>query len=484
MTILYMSSEAVPFAKTGGLGDVAGSLPRALAASETVVLLMPGYKTEAIRLSQAAVVDEFTLPVGTRTYAAVVRKFAVSPRFSACFIHNEHFFGRSGLYGDDSGDYPDNFARFLFFQKAALEYASRSGLQADILHCNDWQTAFIPLLARSEGYAGHFARSRSVFTIHNLGFQGIFPAAAFTETGLPSHLFSPEYLEFYGDLNCLKAGIIFCDRLLTVSPTYAREIVAPEQGFGLDGLLAKFSPKLSGILNGVDYGQWDPIHDPFIARKYSSASLADKTANKESLFSELEFAGEPNSPLVVMISRISQQKGVDLLPRLLPALFQEGVFFVLLGTGDRLLTGEISALAGRFPERMRFLNGFDERMAHRLQAAGDLLFMPSHYEPCGLNQIYALRYGTVPVVRATGGLDDSVEAFDPASGKGTGFKFQGNGVDAPLAVMRSALELFADRRRWRKVQENGMAKDFSWERVVPAYLQLYKNILLEDTQHV
>lgn len=484
MTILYLSSEAVPFAKTGGLGDVAGTLPRALSASETVMLLMPGYKTDAIRRSQAVIVDEFTLAIGSLTYAAVVRKLDVSPSFSACFIHNEHFFGRGGLYGDESGDYPDNFARFLFFQRAALEYVRRSGLQADILHCNDWQTAFVPLLARSGEYAASFAKSRSVFTIHNLGYQGIFPAAAFAETGLPSRLFSPEYLEFYGDLNCLKSGIIFCDRLLTVSPTYAREILAPQQGFGLEGLLNKFSPKLSGILNGVDYGQWDPAHDPFISRRYSLGALADKTANKEALFAELELAGDRRSPLVIMISRISQQKGVDLLPRLLPALLQEGVFFVLLGTGDRVLTGEISALAGRFPGRMRFLNAFDEGLAHRLQAAGDLLFMPSHYEPCGLNQIYALRYGTVPVVRATGGLDDSVEAFDPASGLGTGFKFQGNGVDAPLAAMRDALELFADPRRWRKIQENGMAKDFSWERVVPDYLQLYKNILLEDTQHV
>lgn len=484
LNILFFSSEAAPFAKTGGLGDVAGALPRTLAAGETVTLIMPGYRTEPIRRSQAVVADEFTLAIGPRTYAAVVKKLAVSPRFSVCFIHNEHFFGRDGLYGDETGDYIDNFSRFLFYQKAALEFLSRSDLPADILHCNDWQTALIPLLARSEGYASRFVGSRTVFTIHNLGYQGIFPAAAFSETNLPGRLFSPEYLEFYGDLNCLKAGVIFSDRLLTVSPTYAREIVTPEHGFGLDGLLAKFSGKLSGILNGVDYGQWDPRSDPFIARRYSSGRLEEKSANKEALFGELGLAGDRGSPLLVMITRLSQQKGIDLLPRLLPALFAEGFFFVLLGKGDRSLTAEMTALAGRFPERMRFLDAFDEGLAHKLQAAGDLLFMPSHYEPCGLNQIYAMRYGTVPVVRATGGLEDSVEAFDAAGGRGTGFKFQGKGVDAPLAALRCARELFADRGRWRKLQENGMAKDFSWEQAAPRYLHLYRNILLEGTQHV
>jgi starch synthase len=484
VNILYLSSEAVPFAKTGGLGDVSGALPRVLAASEKVTLLMPGYRTEAIRRSRTDVVDDFSLRIGAETHGAVIKKTAASANYSVCFVHNDHFFARDGIYGDDAGDYPDNFTRFLFFQKAALEYARRNNLRFDIIHGNDWQTALVPLFMRIDPLAAYFAGTKSVFTIHNLGYQGIFPAAAFAETALPPYLFSPEHLEFFGDLNCLKSGIIFSDRLLTVSPTYAREIVSRDQGFGLDGLLAKYAFKLSGILNGVDYSQWDPQDDPFIVQRYSVRSLPEKTKNKEALFSELGLAGKSHSPLMIMISRISQQKGMELLPRLLPLLFQEDIYFVFLGKGDRSLTAEIADLAGRFPGRLKFLNAFDEKMAHRLQAAGDLLFMPSAYEPCGLNQIYGLRYGTVPIVRATGGLDDSVQEFDPATLRGTGFKFRGNDIAAVLAVIRNALRLFRDRSLWSRIQENGMAMDFSWERAAASYLTLYKNISLEDTQHV
>lgn len=484
MNILYLTSEAAPFAKTGGLGDVSGALPRVLAASEKVTLLMPGYRTAAIERSRADVVDDFSVRIGTENHAAVINKSAVSANYSVCFVHNDHFFARDGIYGDDAGDYPDNFTRFLFFQKAGLEYARRNNLRFDIIHGNDWQTALVPLFMRIGPLAAHFAGTKSVFTIHNLGYQGIFPAAAFAETALPPYLFSPEHLEFYGDLNSLKSGIIFSDRLLTVSPTYAREIVSPAHGFGLDGLLAKYAYKLSGILNGVDYSQWDPQDDPLIVQRYSARSLPEKARNKEALFSELGLAGKSHSPLMIMISRISQQKGVELLPRLLPLLFQEDVVFVFLGKGDRSLTAEIADLARRFPQRLRFLNAFDEKLAHRLQAAGDLLFMPSAYEPCGLNQIYSLRYGTVPIVRATGGLDDSIQEFDAATLRGTGFKFTGSDIAAILAVIRNALRLFNDRGLWRRIQENGMAMDFSWERAAASYLEIYENMPSEEPQHV
>jgi starch synthase len=328
-----------------------------------------------------------------------------------------------------------------------------------------------------------FQKVKTVFSIHNLGYQGIFPAVSFAETGLPAHLFSPDYLEFYGDLNCMKAGIIFSDRLVTVSPTYAREIVSAEKGFGLDGLLTKFSSKLSGILNGVDYSLWDPGNDPFIAYRYSARSLQGKKKNKQALFSELGITGDSRSPLLVMISRISEQKGIGLLPELLPVLLQEKVHFILLGVGDRSWSEKLEALAARFPQRLTFLNCFDEKLAHRLEAAADILFMPSAYEPCGLNQIYSLRYGTVPVVRATGGLEDSVQEFDSGTLQGTGFKFQGSSAQEIMAVIRNALRLFADRDLWRKIQENGMEMDFSWEQVVPEYMNLYKKMLVEDTQY-
>ena len=382
-----------------------------------------------------------------------------------------------------SADYADNFIRYLFFQKAVLEFIRRNELHFDIIHCNDWQTAMVPLFMKLEPQAALFKGTKTVFSIHNLGYQGIFPASSFMEAALPAYLFSPEYLEFYGNMNCMKAGIIFSDRLVTVSPTYAREIVTAEKGFGLDGLLSKFSSKLSGILNGVDYSQWDPRNDPFIASRYSSSALAGKAKNKRALFAELGIRGDDRSPLMVMIARISEQKGVDLLPELLPLLLREDIHFIFLGVGDRAWTETLAALARRFSSRMTFLNRFDEKMAHLLEAAADLLFMPSSYEPCGLNQIYSLRYGTVPIVRATGGLEDSVQEFDPATLRGTGFKFKGNDVNGIMAVIRKALRLIADRDLWQKLQKNGMEMDFSWERVVPEYLNLYKNTLAEDTQH-
>ena len=483
MNILFITSEAVPFAKTGGLGDVAGVLPRALAASETVSLAMPDYMTENIRMLRPAQVDEFTLQIGAEIYPVVIKKAEISKNFSVFFVANERFFGREFLYGDAAGDYPDNFLRFLFFQKAVLAFIGRRGLHFDVIHCNDWQTALVPLYVKSGSPPSLFSGTKTVFSIHNLGYQGIFAPGVFKQSGLPDHLFSPEYLEFYGNLNCMKAGIIFSDHVVTVSPTYAREIVLPDKGFGLDGLLKKYSFKLSGILNGVDYSLWNPASDPFIGFRYSPGALAEKKKNKLSLFAELGIAKDGRLPLLVMISRISEQKGITLLLELLPVLLKEKVHFILLGVGDRPLTERLAGVAAHFPDSMSFLNYFDERRAHQLEAAGDILFMPSVYEPCGLNQIYSLKYGTVPVVRATGGLDDSVQEFDPATRQGTGFKFTGPDAAGVMAVIRKALRYHADEGLWRVIQKNGMAMDFSWERTAPKYLDLYTKILVEDTQH-
>lgn len=483
MNILFITSEAVPFAKTGGLADVSGVMPRVLAKSETVSLMMPGYRVEAIEKTGAKQVDEFTIPIGGGSHRASIRKFAVSEKFSVFFVGNDDFFNREFLYGGPAGDYPDNFLRFLFFQKAGLEFIRRQGLHFDIVHCNDWQTAMVPLYMKTATQAEFFRGGRSVFAIHNLGYQGIFSAAAFTDTGLPPRFFSPDYLEFYGKLNWMKAGIIFADCLVTVSPTYAKEILLPEKGFGLDGLLGKHAYKLKGILNGVDYSQWDPRVDPFIARKYTAFSLAGKKENKVEFFTRLGITQSPQVPLIAMISRISEQKGIELLLQSLPVLLQKEIHFVFLGVGDRAGTDRLQEMASRFPERMTFLNRFDEGMAHRLQAAADILFMPSAYEPCGLNQIYAMRYGAVPLVRATGGLEDSVQEFDPATRRGTGFKFAGSRVEDVLPAIRKFLHCYADPDLWQQIQKNGMAMDFSWERVVPEYMALYKATLLEEPQH-
>ncbi len=483
MNILFISSEAVPFAKTGGLADVSGVLPKIMAKSETVSLVIPGYKTESIAKAQATVVDEFPVGIGRGEYPASIKKIDGSRGFSVFFVGNEFFFGREYLYGDRSGDYADNFLRFLFFQKAALAFIRRNGLHFDIIHCNDWQTALVPLYMRIGVEESYFKASRIVFSIHNLGYQGIFNAGAFKDTGLPVAYFSPEYIEFYGKLNCMKAGIIFSERLVTVSPTYAREILLPEHGFGLDGLLRKHACKLTGILNGVDYSLWDPAVDPHIGHSYSAGSMAGKRMNKTELLARLGIEPSGEVPLMAMISRISEQKGVELLLQLLPVLLQEKLHFIFLGVGDRAWTEKIQEMAARHAKRMTFLNRFDERMAHRLEAAADILLMPSVYEPCGLNQIYAMRYGTVPLVRATGGLEDSVQEFDAATGRGTGFKFRGAGIEDALRAVRRALHCFADRDLWRQIQKNGMEMDFSWARVVPEYLKLYNIILAEEPQH-
>jgi len=479
LNILFFTSEAIPFAKTGGLGDVGGLLPKALAESERVFLFMPDYMTDNIDHLKATPIDSFSVQISGKTFPAVVKKVLVSPNLSVFFVSNDHFFARQFLYGDSSGDYPDNFIRFLFFQMAALEFVKKNHLHFDIIHCNDWQTALIPLFLKLEGNPAFFKKARIVFSIHNLGYQGVFTGDQFKETGLPSYLFSPEYLEFYGQLNCMKAGIIFSDWILTVSPTYAKEILSAENGFGLEGLLNKFSFKLSGILNGVDYSQWDPQIDPFIACNYSIQSLDRKIKNKQHLFGELGISKNSQVPLLALISRISAQKGIELLLKLLPALLKEDLHFIFLGVGDGFWTEKLKEMEGLFARDMTFLNYFDEKMAHQLEAAADILFMPSIYEPCGLNQIFSLKYGTVPIVRATGGLEDSVQEFVPGAGQGTGFKFKGNDTEEITAKIKEVLTMLANKKIWREIQKNGMSMDFSWHKVVPQYLALYNKILKE-----
>jgi len=483
LNILFFTSEATPFAKTGGLGDVGGLLPKALAASEKVFLIMPDYMTENIIKIKATPIESFSVQIGSETFSAIVKKAIISPNFTVFFVSNEHFFAREFLYGDSSGDYPDNFVRFLFFQLAAMEFVNKNHLHFDIFHCNDWQTAMIPLFLKLNYQSALFEKTKVVFSIHNLGYQGTFAGSLFKETGLPSYLFSPEYLEFYGKLNCLKAGIVFSDWIVTVSPTYAKEIVTAEKGFGLDGLLKKFSFKLSGILNGVDYSQWDPQIDPFIASQYSAQSLDRKMPNKQKLFSELGIAKNSRIPLLALVSRISAQKGMDLLLRLLPVLLKEDLHFILLGVGDGFWTEKLKELAYHFADKMTFLNYFDEEKAHQLEAAADILFMPSIYEPCGLNQIFSLKYGTVPIVRATGGLEDSIQDFDPATRRGNGFKFNSNNIEEIITLIKRVLTIYENRDLWREIQKNGMMVDFSWQKVVPKYLALYNKIITEVPQN-
>ncbi|MBN2400638.1 MAG: glycogen synthase [Candidatus Aminicenantes bacterium] len=483
MEILFIASEAVPFAKTGGLADVAGILPQFLAEKSNVSLMIPEYLTEKIRSLTLETVDFFPIPIGSRSFPAEIKKANLTPRLSVYFITQEYFFARKYLYGDAHGEYSDTFYRFLFFQKAIVEFIRRQEIFFDIVHCHDWQTALIPLLIKSPPSPSLLLKTKIVFSIHNLGYQGIFPGNLFSETGFEDYLFSSDYLEFYGNINFMKAGIIFSDWLLTVSPTYAREILSPEKGFGLDGLLNKFSFKLSGILNGVDYSQWAPENDSFIDYPYSRVTLAEKRKNKEALYAELNISTDCNWPLLVVISRIAKQKGIDLLLNIFPILLKENLHVIILGEGEAHLTQKLQAMADQFPNRSTFLNFFDERMAHRMEAAADIFFMPSIYEPCGLNQIYSMKYGTVPIVRATGGLEDSVSEFDPHTGHGTGFKFSGDSISEIMLLIKKVLAMYQNPQVWRQIQENGMLRNFAWEMVVPEYISIYNKIMREDRNH-
>jgi starch synthase len=483
LDILFVATEAVPFAKTGGLADVAGILPKVLAKSEMVSLIIPEYMTEQIRGFSLETVDSFPIQIGSQYFQAKIKKAIISPCFIVYFVSEEFFFAREFLYGDSSGEYPDNFLRFLFFQKAIVEFIRRREICFDIIHCHDWQTALIPLLIRLTSPAPFLLKTKFVFSIHNLGYQGIFNGNLFKETGLPEYLFSPDYLEFFGNISFIKAGIIFSDWLVTVSPTYAKEILFSEKGFGLEGLLKKFSFKLSGILNGVDYSQWNPETDHYIDYPYSWRTLETKSKNKQALYAELQISENIQTPLITLISRITEQKGIDLLLNLFPILFKEDLRFIILGEGESLWTEKLRRAADQFPDNLTFLNRFDERMAHRLEAAADIFFMPSHYEPCGLNQIYSMKYGTVPIVRATGGLEDSITEFNQNTEKGTGFKFSSNNTFEIMLLINKALNLYHNNKVWRQIQENGMMLDFSWETVVPEYMKLYNKILGEEGNH-
>lgn len=480
MNILFVASEAVPFAKTGGLADVAGILPRIMAKTETVFLFIPDYQTEPIERTAALIVDRFLVKIGNRNFPALIKRKNIGKNFHLFFVSQKLFFARKFLYGDSSGDYLDNFYRFLFFQLAIVEFVKRNKMSFDVVQLNDWQTALIPLFLKMQSAEPESKKGITFLTIHNLGYQGIFDSFYFKEMGLPDYLFSPEYLEFYGGINFLKGGIVFADHLLTVSPTYAKEIMTPEMGFGLDGLLRKYAFKLSGILNGVDYSLWNPQRDPLIFQRYSSASLSRKRKNKTRIFEEFGISDASRRPLIVMITRLAVQKGVELLFEAFSDLMKEDLFLVILGTGDRVFEEKLRKLAASFKTKMKFFNFFDEKLAHRLEAAGDILLMPSLYEPCGLNQMYSMKYGTVPVVRATGGLDDTVEDFDKITRTGTGFKFRGIDRNPFLSAVYRALELFPDRENWEAIQRNGMAADFSWDRAAGEYLTLYKNKLAQE----
>jgi starch synthase len=464
--ILMVASEAAPFAKTGGLADVMGSLPAALTRlGDEVAVLLPRYRTISAPMDR--IYENLPVRVGPRYFSMGIDQI-VRQGVRYLFADCPPLYDRAGIYNEAGVDYPDNHIRFAALCQAAIEVARRI-FRPDVFHAHDWQAGLIPVLLR-ENFAGDptFFGSRSMLTIHNLGYQGNFPASALADLDLAPSLLHMEGLEFFGGLSFLKAGIVWADAVTTVSPTYAREIQTPEFGFGLDGLLRSRAGKLSGILNGVDYQEWNPETDRYLTANYSARDLSGKRAAKLALLAEMGLAPDADRLLLGIVSRFAHQKGMDLVAEAFAELRTEDFAMATLGSGDAPLEAAFQAMAAAQPDRFAIRIGYDDRLAHRIEAGSDIFLMPSRYEPCGLNQIYSLRYGTVPLVHATGGLDDTVE-------KETGFKFTVLSAANLAAAIREALAAFADRKAWTARMRLGMAKDFSWEASAAQYQTLYRN---------
>lgn len=473
MRILFIASEALPYAKTGGLADVIEALPRALIKmGHEVAVFLPRYR--GIK-SFSTVMPSITIPQGTLLRFPAITSGSLLRGVRYFFLDDPLYFDRPGIYGEQSGDYPDNAERFTEFSRAAIELA-KYVWTPDVFHCHDWQTAMIPVLLRSS-YADDPAVKDIpvVFTIHNIGYHGIFPPDSLVRAGIPQGLFHPAGIEFFGNVNFLKGGLVYSDYLTTVSRKYAKEIQTPEFGFGLDGVIRSRADRLVGILNGVDYSAWSPERDSLIPAKYSSKDLEGKKACKEKLLEEFQLLrDDPHRPVIGIVSRFADQKGFDLIAAIARDLMHEEVLLAILGTGDRRYEDLFRALAHDFPGRVGVKVTYDNNLAHLVEAGADMFLMPSRYEPCGLNQIYSLRYGTVPIVRATGGLDDTIEPFDLEHGTGTGFKFYEYSGGALLHSLRQALHYYSDEGVWKRIQLNGMAKDFSWNTSAAEYAKLYE----------
>ncbi len=470
--ILMVASEATPFAKTGGLADVAGALPAALAPlGHSLAVLLPRYAGVDVK-SARRVYDPLPVRVGVTRYDCVLY-LAGSGGVRFYLLDCPPLFDRPGLYGEDGIDFPDNHIRFAVLAKAALAVA-RHLFRPDVFHCHDWQAGLVPAFLRANFAADPtFLASRTLFTIHNLGYQGLFPRTVLPETGLDPSVFRPDGMEFFGKLSYLKAGIAFSDRLNTVSPTYAREIQTPEYGFGMDGALRARADALTGILNGVDYSDWNPETDSHIPARYSERDLSGKRLCKLHLLREFGLPEDAaDRPLAGIVSRFTRQKGADLVAAAAGRMASEGILLAALGTGEPEYEELFLRMAALHPGRVAVRIGFNNGLAHRVEAGSDMFLMPSQYEPCGLNQIYSLRYGTVPVVRATGGLDDTIDID-------TGFKFAEYSAEAMLGAVRAAAETFRDRRGWEEMMRRGMRRDFSWGAAAAAYSALYERLLAE-----
>lgn len=479
LKVLFAASEMAPLVKTGGLGDVAGDLPRALAAlGVEVTLALPHYQAiQAGRHGFEPAGFSLRVPVGQTIWPADVWQ----GRLHSCPVYllgNRDLFARGGIYGYGSGDFGDNALRFAFFNRAVLELAKSLGPRLDVLHVNDWQTSLLPAYISSGRAQGTpLQDAATVLTIHNLAYQGLFERDEFRLTGLPAYMNQMQGMEFWGRISYLKAGLVTAQAITTVSPTYAREIITPQGGQGLEGVLAGRSGDLHGILNGVDYEKWSPQEDASLPARYGPAWLEGKRECREALVNAFGLEKPDQKTMVVgFVGRFTDQKGVDLIAGAIPDFMDKNIRFCLLGTGDPQLEERLKVLSWQYPGKVGVRVDFDEDLAHLIYGGSDLFVMPSRFEPCGLSQIYALRYGSPPLVRATGGLLDTVEPFDPKTGQGSGFLFQEPEPEALSQALSKALSLWEQPQLWRRLMLNAMRQDFSWDKSARAYRDLYRQL--------
>ena len=480
MNVFFIASEASPLAKTGGLADVIGALPQALHAyKHKLTVIMPYYR----QIIDATDVNITPIKKSISIWADGINR--------NCPIHQLHLAGvtfllveqddlynRKGLYGTTDSEYEDNFLRFVLFNRVALELAAQSSENVDILHCHDWQTGLIPLLLRSQ--YGHFPKlgqTKTVFTIHNLAYQGIFPAEWMRRMGIPTQHFHHDGFEFYGQINCMKAGIMMADAITTVSETYAKEILTPEYGCHLDGFLIRHQSKLSGIVNGIDINVWDPANDPLIPHTFSTKNIAGKKKCKLALQAFCGFPLSESTPLLTLISRLAEQKGIGLLLPNIEAWMNRGMQLVILGSGDPDIEKSLKKFATKYPDNLFFMSDFNEPLAHKIYAGGDIFLMPSLFEPCGLGQLIAMRYGNVPVVRSTGGLCDTVTDYNVSKKQATGVHFSNATAKALNDAVNETITLFQKPAVWSRIRNNALRRDSSWDRSSLLYARLYTDLI-------
>ena len=477
MHIAFVASECVPYSKTGGLADVVGALPRALASlGHQVSVYLPRYRQTKLADAET-VVHSITVPFDDKYRFCSVATAGTSAGVKFYFVDYPSYFDREALYGTSAADYPDNAERFALFSRAVLEASKILGVP-HVFHCHDWQSALVPVMLRTL-YAEDpaFREVGTVFTIHNMGYQGLFPPDILPLLMLPWDLLTMSKMEFFGQVNFLKGALAFSDFVTTVSKKYSQEIQTTEYGFGLEGVLRNRAATVTGILNGVDYDEWSPQTDKFSVAKYLPQDLSGKLKCKQDLLNAFGVTNaDPKVPVIGIVSRFAAQKGFDLIAQIMDRLAREEMIMVVLGTGDKPYEDMFVRLNKQFPNKIAIKVAYDNAIAHKIEAGADMFLMPSRYEPCGLNQIYSLKYGTVPIVRATGGLDDTIEPWDARTGKGTGFKFTEYTGEALLATVKQALLAYRDQSSWQTLMRNGMGRDFSWGASAREYGKVYDRL--------